>query len=128
MLDRLAEIEAVFCIDVCTYAIMSNHYHLVLYINKKKVDSLSDQEVIERWRRIYKGPDVIQRFIAGEKLSKEHHDLIVEIVANWRERLEDISWFMCALNEPIARQANYEDCCTGHLYSPPSMALTLRVS
>jgi len=116
MLDRLAEIERVFCIKVCTYAIMSNHYHLVLYINKKEVDSLSDQEVIERWRRIYKGPDVIQRFVAGEKLSKEHHGLIAEIVAKWRERLEDISWFMRALNEPIARQANYEDSCTGHFW------------
>ncbi len=26
MLDRLAEIDGVFCIDVCVYAIMSNHY------------------------------------------------------------------------------------------------------
>jgi len=84
--------------------------------------------VIERWRKIYKGPDVIQRFIAGEKLSKEHHELIAEIVAMWRDRLEDISWFMRSLNEPIARQANIEDNCTGHLYSEPSMVLTLRAS
>ena len=116
MLDRLAKIEGVFCIDICAYAIMSNHYHLVLYINKKEIDSLSDQEVIVRWRKIYKGPDIIQRFIAGEELTKEHHELIAEIVAKWRERLEDISWFMRALNEPIARQANFEDNCTGHFW------------
>ena len=116
VLDRLALIETVFCIDVCTYAIMSNHYHLVLYINKAEVNSLTDLEVIERWRKIYKGPDVIQRFIAGEKLSKEHHGLTAEIVDKWRDRLEDISWFMRALNEPIARQANDEDNCTGHFW------------
>ena len=116
MLDRLAEIEAVFCIDVCSYAIMSNHYHLVLYINKAKVDSLTNLEVIERWRKIYTGPDIIQRFIAGEKLSKEHHQLIAEIVAKWRDRLEDISWFMRSLNEPISRKANFEDNCTGHFW------------
>jgi len=116
MLDRLAEIESVFCIDVCAYAIMSNHYHLVLYINKMKVDSLTDIEVIERWLKIYKGPDVIRRFTAGEKLTKEHHELIAEIVTKWRGRLEDISWFMRTLNEPISRQANFEDNCKGHFW------------
>jgi REP element-mobilizing transposase RayT len=116
MLDRLAEIESVFCIDVCAYAIMSNHYHLVLYINKMKVDSLTDIEVIERWLKIYKGPDVIRRFTAGEKLTKEHHELITEIVTKWRRRLEDISWFMRTLNEPISRQANFEDNCKGHFW------------
>ena len=116
MLDRLAEIDAVFCIDVCSYAIMSNHYHLVLFINKSQVDNLTDLEVIERWRKIYKGPDIIQRFIAGEKLSKEHHELIAQIVGTWRNRLEDISWFMRSLNEPISRRSNIEDNCTGHFW------------
>ncbi len=107
---------------------MSNHYHLVLFINKNEVDALSDREVIERWRKIYTGPDIIQRFIDGETLTKEHDELIAGIVAKWRYRLEDISWFMRTLNEYVARKANFEDDCTGHLYSLPSMALTLRAS
>jgi len=116
VIDRLAEIDAVFCIDVCAYAIMSNHYHLVLYINKENVDHLTDREVIERWRKLYSGPDVIKRYLAGETLSKEHHQLIAEIVEVWRNRLQDISWFMRALNEFIARKANVEDQCTGHFW------------
>ena len=116
MLDRLIEIDAVFCIDVCAYAIMSNHYHLVLYINKKEVDALTDLEVIERWCKIYGCPEVIQRFIKGERLSKEHYGLVAEIIDEWRQRLEDISWFMKSLNEPIARRANFEDGCTGHFW------------
>ncbi|MEH6445355.1 MAG: transposase [Oceanospirillaceae bacterium] len=116
VIDRLAELDAVFCIDICAYAIMSNHYHLVLYINKQQVDELTDLEVIERWRKIYTGPDIIKRYLAGEKLSKAHHVLIAEIVDKWRQRLEDISWFMRCLNEYIARKANAEDNCKGHFW------------
>ena len=37
VLDRLAEMDSVFCIDICAYAIMSNHYHLVLLpLNSKQ--------------------------------------------------------------------------------------------
>ncbi len=116
VIDRLAELDAVFCIDICAYAIMSNHYHLVLYINKQKVDALSDREVIDRWRKIYNGPDIIRRYLHGEKLSKTQHALIGEIVDKWRQRLEDISWFMRCLNEHIARKANFEDNCKGHFW------------
>ena len=91
--------------------------------NKPEVDALTDLEIIERWRKIYSGSDIIQRFLDGETLTKEHHILIAEMVKKWRNRLEDISWFMRCLNEYIARKANFEDNCTGHLYSLPSLAL-----
>ncbi|MEH6442644.1 MAG: transposase [Oceanospirillaceae bacterium] len=116
VIDRLAEIDAAFCIDICAYAIMSNHYHLVLYINKNDLDALTDLEVIERWRKLYNGPDVIQRYLKGEKLSKEQHGLIAQVVDEWRERLADISWYMRCLNEFIARKANFEDSCKGRFW------------
>ncbi|MEH6443726.1 MAG: hypothetical protein V7784_07505 [Oceanospirillaceae bacterium] len=128
VIDRLAEIDSVFCIDICAYAIMSNHYHLVLYINKKEIDDLTDLQVIDRWRKLYKGPEIIERYVKGDKLSVSHHSLINEIIGEWRSRLADISWYMRCLNEFIARKANFEDKCKGRLYSLPSMALTLRAS
>jgi hypothetical protein len=32
------------------------------------------------------------------------------------DRLGDLGWFMKCLNEPMARQANIEDGCTGHFW------------
>jgi len=41
---------------------------------------------------------------------------IEECAETFRQRLADLSWFMKCLNEPIARQANREDECTGHFW------------
>ncbi len=34
VVERLAELTGIFAIDICAYAIMSNHHHLVLRIDK----------------------------------------------------------------------------------------------
>lgn len=115
--EQLLKQSEVFAIDVAAYAIMSNHYHVVLHINKTKADAWSDEEVIERWHRLYKGNPLSQRFLLHpDKLLKVEWDRLREYAAVWRERLCDISWFMRRLNEIISRQANYEDGCTGHFW------------
>ncbi len=35
-MDRLSVLAEVFAIDLCAYAVMSNHYHLVLRISQTK--------------------------------------------------------------------------------------------
>ena len=47
VVEKIAELSHVFLIDVCAYAVMSNHYHVVLKINHEAVDKLTDEEVIE---------------------------------------------------------------------------------
>jgi hypothetical protein len=60
MIIRQAE---VFAIDVAAYAVMSNHYHVVLHINKSEADSWSLDEVIEHWHALYKGNALRQRYL-----------------------------------------------------------------
>ena len=51
--DRLALLAEVFAIDVCAYAILSNHYHLVLHIDEQTALEWSDMEVAKRWTRVF---------------------------------------------------------------------------
>jgi hypothetical protein len=49
--DRLFQLADVFAIDVAGYAVMSNHYHLVLSVSRDEADAWSGDDVIERWHR-----------------------------------------------------------------------------
>jgi putative transposase len=38
VLERLTQLSTIFAIDVCAYAVMSNHYHLVLGATRTSTD------------------------------------------------------------------------------------------
>ncbi|WGY45649.1 hypothetical protein [Vibrio sp. ABG19] len=46
--QRILSLAQIYCIRICAYAVMSNHYHLVAYIDQDTAASLSNIEVIER--------------------------------------------------------------------------------
>ena len=76
VVDRLAMLAEVFAIDLCAYAVMSNHYHLVLRINQQKALSWSDQEVAERWMQLFSGPLIVKRIlfqVYTQILRRIHH-------------------------------------------------------
>ncbi|WP_339673565.1 transposase [Dasania marina] len=115
--DRILLLAEVFTIDLCAYAVMSNHHHVVLHINKAASLNLSDKEVCQRWHQIYQGTLLTQKFVrVDDPLSPAELDTVILKIEQWRLQLCDISWFMRALNEPIARQANAEDQCTGRFW------------
>ena len=116
VVDKLSQLAQVFAVDVCSYVVMSNHFHGVLKINQAKADSLSIDEVIERWTQLFSGGTLIQRYKAGQCKTIAERSKVNELAETWRERLMDISWFMRCLNESIARQANAEDKCTGRFW------------
>lgn len=113
---HLLLLSEVFCIDIAGYAVMSNHYHLVLHVDQNKASELSNDEVLKRWLTLYKGPEIIQRYVREEALSEEELKAVGEIIATWREELSNISRFVGHLNQTISRRANREDACRGRFW------------
>jgi len=114
--DKLLALSQVFAIDVCAYAIMSNHTHMVLYIDEASAKAWTPQEVVQRWHQLYKGTFLTQQFSKDETIADYLLSTLNDTIECYRERLMDISWFMRILNESIARQANLEDNCTGRFW------------
>src|SRR5690606_33840130 len=63
IVSRLRFLSYVYAIDICAYAVMSNHYHVVLHVNKEKAQRWPREEVVERWLQLYKGNLLIERWI-----------------------------------------------------------------
>ena len=114
--DRLRVLATLFSLELCAYAIMSNHYHLVVRLNPAEAEFWSDDEVLDRWTSLFRGPLLVQRYRAGDALTDAERETVRSITAVYRARLASLSWFMKCLNEPIARKANAEDGCTGHFW------------
>ncbi len=53
LVDRLRFLAAIFAIEVCAYAIMENHYHLILRTRPDIVAAWSDREVAIRWLTLF---------------------------------------------------------------------------
>jgi REP element-mobilizing transposase RayT len=115
VLDRLAQLAEVFAIEICAYAVMSNHYHLVVYVDREKARRWTAEEVIRRWSALHRPPHLVSRYQELDALEAERK-AAETIIERWRARLFDISWFMRSLNEHLARLANAEDDCTGRFW------------
>jgi REP element-mobilizing transposase RayT len=118
IVDRVKQLAGVFAIDVAAYAVMSNHYHLVLRVDAERAQGWSNEEALRRWTQLFDGPLLVQRLLSGqgEEMDQATLNAIDEWAATYRARLCDLSWFMRVLNETVARQANAEDGVTGRFW------------
>ena len=108
--ERIQRLAGVFAIEICAYAVMSNHCHLVLWARPSLTASWSDEEVARRWLRVFNRSSKADDN-AVAKLAKDEARIAV-----LREHLGSVSWCMRCLNEHIARMANKEDNCTGRFW------------
>lgn len=116
IVDKFAELSDVFSVDVAAYAIMNNHYHLVLHIDQTQAFSWSFNEVFERWTQLFSAIPLVQRYMDKVPLSQAELDVVYRLCEEYRQRLMSISWFMRIINESVARRANKEDNCRGRFW------------
>lgn len=113
LIHRIKSQSEAFAIDIAAYAIMDNHYHLVLHVDAERARSWDESEVIERWAAFYANDaKKIQDLI---KIDPDHPD-VKRAIIKWRDRLMSLSWYMRTLNEFMARQCNAEDECKGRFW------------
>ena len=111
--ERLELLAGNFSVSVCGFAIMDNHLHVLCRLDPGVAEKWSDGEVVRRWIAVYPPPtlDVDDPKVVGMWVDRLCKD--AEKVARYRQRLDDLGWFMKALKEPLARMANKEDDCKG---------------
>jgi len=116
VVDKITSLSTIFTIDICAYAVMSNHYHLVLKVDKEKAEALNDYDVAIRWKQLFRGHVLVDRWLTNKASTQAEKDKALEMIQVWRTRLYDLGWFMRCLNESIAIQANKEDHCKGRFW------------
>ena len=120
--DRILQLSGIFAIDTYAYAVMSNHYHVVVYTDPERVKAWSDEEVARRWLtlcppRWIKGRPADE--LEAHPVFQKHLAALLqepERLATYRARLGNLGWFMRFLNEHVARRANAEDGVTGRFW------------
>lgn len=114
---RLKELAGIFLIDVCGYAVMENHLHVILRTRPDLVGHCSNDEIARRWWQLFPK----RRNIHGQPEEPTEEELVMILagegrVCELRQRLSSLSWFMRCLKENIAKRANAEDECTGRFW------------
>jgi len=122
---RLERLASVFGIDVLTYAILSNHLHIVVRTRPDVIADWSDSDVALRWLRVFPGRRIDEQLADPTTTDVEALANNAERIQEIRVRLSNPSWFMKALCEPIARLANKQDEATGHFWEGRFKALAI---
>jgi len=121
--NRLRFLAQQFSIEVCGYAILSNHSHILVRNRPDLTGSWSAEEVARRWWQLF--PRRLDNSGAPAEPTEEELELVLLDPKTGiprgrldllRTRLASISWFMRCLNEYIARKSNREDECTGRFW------------
>jgi REP element-mobilizing transposase RayT len=107
-----------FCgVQVLTFALMSNHFHVLVRVPQRK--EISDAELIRRWKVLYPKPNRNQELELAlvQKRMQEGSD---EVMA-WRERqlnrMGDVSMFMKLLKQRFAVWYNRSHSRFGTLWA-----------
>ena len=54
--------------EIRAFVLMGNHYHLVVHLRPDAPEQWSAGEVVQRWTRLFAGPEVAGKFLREERL------------------------------------------------------------
>jgi len=117
--DRMFQLAKCFAIAIDAYAIMSNHFHLVVYFDPQESYSWGDEEVADRWLTAFPPPAATKSPADQQAVLALHRAIMLQSpdkLMHARETLGSLSMFMKYLKQPIAHRANKEDDCSGHFF------------
>ena len=124
--DQLRHLAAHFGIDLLGFAILSNHFHLILRSRPDCVETWDDTEVARRWLMLCP----VRKDADGR--AEEPNEMELNMTRNdpdrlkmIRTRLSDISWWMRLLCQQIAVRANHEDSEVGKFFQSRYRAVRL---
>jgi putative transposase len=113
----MREYELFFGLEVMSYAIMSNHFHLLVRVPKASDEEISDEVFIERLRAVYK-PIEVQ--VVADQLKKcrknDANKMARDLKAQYTYRMGNISEFMKSLKQKFTRWFNKTHARTGTLW------------
>jgi hypothetical protein len=124
--QRIEHLAAHFGIDLLTYAILSNHVHLVLRSRPDVVKTWDDTQVARRWWMLCpkkKNKDGSPRDPTEAQLKSIYNNR--KKLRQIRTRLSDISWWMRLMCQTIAQRINREDECTGRVWESRFQAVRI---
>ena len=116
IVSRLKHLAKYFAIAIDGYAVMSNHFHLVIYYDPLAASTWSDEEVAHRWYEAF--PPRFNGEIAEDQKPLMRSCLIENrlLLEKRRQQLGSLSAFMQHLKQPIGFRANREDGTDGHFF------------
>ena len=116
-IERIELLATAFAIDVHAYAIMSNHFHLVVYYDPTACWQWTDEQAVERWLIAF--PPKLKDGSIDEPTKAILQQILLDDpqqLRHIRETLGSMSKFMKHLKQPISLRANTEDGCQGHFF------------
>ncbi|MEI8020305.1 MAG: hypothetical protein WCH39_19040 [Schlesneria sp.] len=124
--EQLHRLAACFGIDLLCFAILSNHFHLILRSRPDVVATWDDTEVARRWLMLCP----VRK--NDEGFAEEPNEAELNMIRNdpqrlqtVRLRLSDIAWWMRLLCQNIAVRANHEDREMGKFWQSRYRAVRL---
>lgn len=115
--DRINDvIDKAFFMDLHTYVIMSNHFHVVVTTRPDLCNQATDEEIVQRWWNLF--PRKVNGVHPPSPPENLKRDRLNDLpwIKERRRKLCSISTFMGEVAVHISRRVNEEEDCTGHLW------------